>query len=415
MKIDADMADFSDQLFQFKTRIQNNYSRSISDGHIEFETFHHYRKVSLNSSQYLDSCWTKINFSQGVTKMMLEKGILADPDFEYGNGEATTAGVFNLLQSIGGILLNGLIILVIMRNSKIRKEYLTPSILSIAITDFIFSIYILPIMTTIFLTHDVPFPDGCRSYGYIGYSLWLNAALSLLGIGILRSYVMFFPKNIIYKRFQYTCKLTPIVGLVFALLVSFPTYLGKLGQFGVECKSFRCKQIDINWNEEPTNINPKDFYFTFIIIAGVLMISLNVASFHLVKKHSKSLLQKLKDINPDAANKMVEKEKKMGKMVVIIVTSYAIVYMPITILTAVVPNATITQHQLIVAAHILLCSLVIIDPLIYIFCHDKYLKEIKILITLVFPKMSMKNNSKNLAKRESDGSSNNESTLATET
>ena len=122
MNIDADMADFSDQLFQFNTRIHNNYSRSTSDGHVEFETFHHYRRVSLNSSQYLDSCWTKINFSQGVTKMMLEKGILADPDFEYGNGEATTAGVFNLLQSIGGILLNGLIILVIMRNSKIRKE-----------------------------------------------------------------------------------------------------------------------------------------------------------------------------------------------------------------------------------------------------------------------------------------------------
>ena len=215
---------------------KENYTNLIIDIGVEYETFTHFHEVPLDSSEYFNTCWTKINFSQGVENEMVDLGILADPNWEYGDAEAATAGVFNLLESIGGIILNSMIILVIMRNPKIRQEYLTPSILSISVIDFFFSVYILPIMTTIFFTKDVPFTTGCKTYGYIGYSLWLSVALNLLGIGILRSYVIFFPQNVKQKRFQYACKLTPIGGWIIGFLTLFPTFLGKFGQFAIECR-----------------------------------------------------------------------------------------------------------------------------------------------------------------------------------
>ena len=76
----------------------------------------------------------------------------------------------------------------------------------------------------------------------------------------------------------------------------------------------------------------------------------------------------------------------MGKMVVIIAAAYIIVYLPIIILTSIDPNATITQHEWMVVAHIFLCSLVVIDPLVYICYQEKYLKEIKVMIGVLFAK-----------------------------
>ena len=75
-----------------------------------------------------------------------------DTTFVYSDVESNVAGVIFTLQSIVGSILNFLLIVALLRNSKIRKEYLTKTIVSIAITDFIWSVWVLPNVSVHFFT-----------------------------------------------------------------------------------------------------------------------------------------------------------------------------------------------------------------------------------------------------------------------
>ena len=70
-----------------------------------------------------------------------------DTIFAYSDLESNAAGVIFTLQSIAGSILNFLLILALLRNPKIRKECLTLTIVSITITNFIWCVYVLPIMS----------------------------------------------------------------------------------------------------------------------------------------------------------------------------------------------------------------------------------------------------------------------------
>ena len=118
-------------------------------------------------------------------------------------------------------------------------------------------------------------------------------------------------------------------------------------------------------------------YFLMIIICGVLMFLFNIATFGQVRKYSRSIFKAIKAIDLDTAKELSKKEKIVGKMVARITATYVIVYLPVIILVSVDPNATITYPWLMLIVHLLLNSLVIIDPLIYMLCHEKYREAAK--------------------------------------
>ena len=67
-------------------------------------------------------------------------------DWVYSPAESIFAGLGATFQSITGFTLNLLVILALIRTPSIRKEYLTPFILSLAATDMIYSTFTLPII-----------------------------------------------------------------------------------------------------------------------------------------------------------------------------------------------------------------------------------------------------------------------------
>ena len=79
----------------------------------------------------------------------------------------------------------------------------------------------------------------------------------------------------------------------------------------------------------------------------------------------------------NVAKDLSNKEKIVGKMVLMITGTYMIVYLPVIILVAVDPNATIRYPWLLLLVHLLLNSLVVIDPMIYMLSRKKYREEVK--------------------------------------
>ena len=64
-------------------------------------------------------------------------------------------------QSIIGAVLNTLVIISLIRNPELRKGYLTPLIVSIAVTDLLFSVIACPVLAMFLSVRDMPLPNGC--------------------------------------------------------------------------------------------------------------------------------------------------------------------------------------------------------------------------------------------------------------
>ena len=361
------------------------------------EIFRHYHPVPLNSSNYFNSCWTKLNFLNTTFKHS------SDPSYYYTYNQALTEGVLNSLLSISGVALNLIVIFVIMRNKEIRKEYLTPSFLSIAITDLMFSSVIIPALCIISFTEDVPFITGCLSLTYFGFALWLCSALNLVGIAVLRCFAVYFTRKVDTRGFTHTCRIIPLMGWITSFLVLIPTLVGKFGQFALECKSYRCIMIDINKDCNAIAISPLNCYVLMIIVCGILAFLFNSATFGKVRKHSTTLLKKMKSIDFEIPQNISKKEKSVGKMVIKVTASYAIVYLPVILLRAIEPNAIMKYPWLSSCVNLLHNSLVVIDPLVYILSHEKYQKEVKRRCTLI--RKSKRNDKENTSQTSKETNS----------
>ena len=78
-------------------------------------------------------CWWTLNSTE------------VDASPVYSNAVSDLGGVLFMLLSIPGAILNFLLIVVLLKNTKIRQEYLTKTVASIAINDFVWSIFCAPV------------------------------------------------------------------------------------------------------------------------------------------------------------------------------------------------------------------------------------------------------------------------------
>ena len=100
------------------------------------------------------------------------------------------------------------------------------------------------------------------------------------------------------------------------------------------------------------------------------------------------MFNQVKEINKDIANLMLENEKKAAKMVAIVSMSFLIVYCPIFIVIGLDEHVAATNENFMVVAVILAYGLVVVDPVAYIICNEKYQKEIQITLKLIISWMS---------------------------
>ena len=119
-----------------------------------------------------DICWIKSNASSNVYTCQKKEDY--DLEFNYDDcAKLVAAGVVVTIESIGGTLLNLLVIIALFRSPQLRKEYLTPFIISNAMTDLIFSAIPLPTLSTrLFL---MKWPNtSCLWYSVIGFEYSCN-------------------------------------------------------------------------------------------------------------------------------------------------------------------------------------------------------------------------------------------------
>ena len=81
------------------------------------------------------------------------------------------------------------------------------------------------------------------------------------------------------KGFQYASKIVPLSGWVGSFVVFSPILSDKYGQSGVECRSLLCRWIMIDGDNKPTNYDPEGPGLVLVLIFGLFMIVLNIATY----------------------------------------------------------------------------------------------------------------------------------------
>ena len=118
----------------------------------------HYHFVNLTVSDYNDYCYLKVDGNKLNTIT----------DYCYSHAESLIAGVGATLQSVAGVTLNILVILALLRTKSVRNEYITPAIVSLIVTDLLFSMFTLPMLAARYFL------------GYVLYKLNFGQILSKL-------------------------------------------------------------------------------------------------------------------------------------------------------------------------------------------------------------------------------------------
>ena len=326
-----------------------------------------YHEIHFNSSNYFEKCWIKTN--QSTLEFTVDI-YLPEP-------QASIAAFVVAIQSIAGFVLNFLVIASLLRNQQLRNSYLTPSIVSIAITDWLISI-LLVVSFLYYAIRDMALPTGCQPYQLIFYVLWMCSALNLLGIAGLRCLMVYFPRKAQGAKFQQASKIIPILAWVVSFLWLLPTSIGKYGQFGLDCKILMCKFI--NQNVDGSKSNPEKTYALGIIGIGFFILSLNILTYIRISAHTRSMLTGIGNVGEETTKKILEKERKLGKMVTLIIVSYFMVYLPAVFMRIADPDIMTTRPNVYWFSGMLAYSLGVVDPLVYIIFNQQYRDEVKSLI-----------------------------------
>ena len=94
--------------------------------------YHYDLKTNLGNA-FMTECYLKIG-----------EGLSNTPDYGYSDIVSMIGGLGSVFTGILGFTLNFLVILTLMKTRSLRTEYLTPSIISLCMTNFLFSAISLP-------------------------------------------------------------------------------------------------------------------------------------------------------------------------------------------------------------------------------------------------------------------------------
>ena len=204
------------------------------------------------------------------------------------------------------------------------------------------------------------------------------SALNLLGIAGLRYLMVYFPGKTQSSKFQQASKIIPMLAWVVSFLWLLLTGIGKYGQFGLDCKILMCKFI--NQNLDGSKSNPEKAYALGIIGIGVFILLLNILTYVRISAHTRSMLTGIESAGEELTKKILEKERKLGNMVTLIIVSYFTVYLPTVFMRIADADIMTTKPTAYWLASILANSLVVVDPMVYIVFNEQYRDEVTALI-----------------------------------
>ena len=316
-------------------------------------------------------CWSKSNSTSSGYHIQDNDG-----SYLLSNIESIIGGVVITVESFGGAILNFLVIVALLRSRQLRKEYITPFIISNAMTDLVFSTITLPTLSIRFFMMKWP-SISCSWHSFIGLGTWICSAWNLLGVAIIRC-VFIYNNRLSKSRYsKYAAVLLPMIAWILSFCILAPTFLGFNGRFGLLCNLQECILINVDSKGNTLSFEPLQAIAGHAIVIGIILLGLNSATYIMVARQSRNLAQKMNQTNEEASKRILEKEKKVGTMMAIVCIVFFLVFMLDPIVRMIDFDHLRTNSSGYVLSLCIKASIVIVNPIIYISCHEQYREEMK--------------------------------------
>ena len=278
-----------------------------------------------------------------------------------------------------GLTLNFLIAAVLLKNSRLRKESLTPCIVSLTMANIL--CYIGGIGYK--LSKRVLSPKSqfrCHTYGAAVFISMLCSAINLFGIASLRCIKFNFSRRFEDETFKRASLLIAIGSWIGACAILMPTATGNWGQFGWECKSKRCRFINYNNYGTLTMTEPEKMYYSLKIAIGIVNLLMNLGTYIKVKQDCKKTASDIEGFNLKAASYILKKEKRVTKMLVLDSLQYLVLFLPKAILHLKDPYSPTNEPLTHLIFFTLWYTSGFIEALVILLFQRKYRKEILVML-----------------------------------
>ncbi|KAH0956555.1 hypothetical protein HN011_003672 [Eciton burchellii] len=198
--------------------------------------------------------------------------------FETGNGEfksyprfvTIVAATCAIIFSIIGVLGNLVTVIALLKYTKLRRHATTAFVISLSVSDLIFSAVNLPLTASRYLNEAWVLGDTlCKIFPLFFYGNVAVSLLSMVAITINR-YILISQSDIysqLYTRRGITLMLIAIWSLSFVMLL--PPVLGIWGTLGLDPATFSCTILKKNGS------SPKKFLFVLGFIVPCVVISVS--------------------------------------------------------------------------------------------------------------------------------------------
>jgi len=302
---------------------------------------------------------------------------LNDDLFVFGDGASVFAAIFAVLFAILGICLNILVIVALLHYRRTRQHVTTPFIISLSISDLVYSGFILPIMAARFHHQESPLGlTWCRVYPLIYYGAMGASLLSLTMVTLNRAFMLFLPSKVDkiftnYKEIKgrkipinsfiilFLCWLIPFLMLL-------PSLTGVEGSMGLQKWTGSCTILP-----DRDGSNPKKLFYAigFGIPSVTLIVSDIAIYFKMRSMHKTDNRMSLATLD----------ERKMERLFMLMLGSifvfFILTYVPGIIVKQFDP--CFSKPTLHVLAYVINWASVWVNPIIYVVSQKKYQDAIR--------------------------------------
>jgi len=298
-------------------------------------------------------------------------------DFVFGDGDSVFASLFAVLFAILGICLNLLVIVALMHYRRTRRHVTTPFIISLSISDLVYSGFILPIMAARFHHQQTPLGDTwCQVYPLIYYGTMGASLLSLTMVTLNRAFMLFLPSKvdmIFTNNKEVKGRNIPINSIIILflcwlipILMLLPSFTGTEGKMGLQNHTQSCTILTDKEGDNPKKL----FYAIGFGIPSVTLIVSDIAIFFKMKSMHKT---------DNRMSLATLDERKMERLFMLMLGAifvfFVVTYVPGIIVKAFDP--CFSKPTLHVLAYVINWASVWINPIIYVVSQKKYQEAIK--------------------------------------
>ena len=267
-------------------------------------------------------------------------------------------GIGAIICALLGVITNGMTMLVILKQKKVRENLIAPLLFMMCFSNFVFSLVCLPLRALHLFGWFVD-DSFCQYFPLLYFPtvfvsiltcalISLNRALALKNHGLAKR-VFTWKKTILYYNFMWLFS----IGV---MMLPFYKLWGKLGLIDL---FNQCAMM------ETDSGNPQNGLFSLSLGITIPVVVFSVANIYCwTRSSTKEALYACGDLSPDLIEQFIKHEAQVTKTSLVLIGCFGILYIPNFLIAIFIPNDDLPGLH--IAGYIIVWCWVFVNPVIYV-------------------------------------------------